>query len=96
MYRTYKHQYTSITTVNQVYMDPHNHVCKDPHNQVHNKDPHNQVHKDPHNQVHIDPHLTEDTWKALLVPRWSMSWHRQEMNKANCSTPDSICSRRHF
>lgn len=23
------------------------------------------------------------TWKALLVPRWSMSWHKQAINKLN-------------
>lgn len=29
--------------------------------------------------------LTEATWKELLVPRWSRSWHIQDTNRAKIS-----------
>ena len=29
--------------------------------------------------------LTEATWKELLVPLWSRSWHMQEMKRAKIS-----------
>ena len=29
--------------------------------------------------------LTEATWKELLVPLWSISWHKQDTNRANIS-----------
>ena len=29
--------------------------------------------------------LTEETWNALLVPLWSISWQRQETKRANTS-----------
>lgn len=82
---------TSMTEPSELYSAARTDFCKakrwDPRSYGGAESPARLPHPCPHNPCasQRQARLTEATWKELLVPLWSRSWHMQEMKRAKIS-----------